>query len=146
MTFFRKATIAAALAATALATTTPAMARDYHRGNDNTAAVAIGAGILGLAVGAIVASSSNRDDRYSDQGYYADSYYGPAYTTSWSYRDGYYWDRDGRRHSRDEYQRYHQSHDRRDGNYRDNNRHDDRRDGDYRRGYDRSYSDQRRGY
>ncbi len=128
MNLFKKTAIAAGLAATALASTTPAMARDYHRGNDNTAAVAIGAGILGLAVGAIAASSSNRDDRCYDAGY-DNRYAGPAYVSGWSYRDGYYWDRNGGRHGRDEYQRYNRDH----------------RD-DYRRGYDRNREDYRRGY
>ena len=106
MSIFKKTALGAALAATALASTTPAMARDTHRGNDNTAAVAIGAGVIGLALGAIIASSdSGRDD-----GYYRTSYaYGPAYTAGWYYRDGYYWDRDGHRHSREEYSRYHRS-------------------------------------
>ena len=126
MNLFKKTAIAAGLAATALASTTPAMARDYHRGNDNTAAVAIGAGILGLAVGAIAASSSNHNDRYYD-----DRYAGPAYVSDWSYRDGYYWDRDGGRHGRDESQR------RGRGDY---NR------GDYGRGHDHDRGDYRRGY
>ncbi|HUD28476.1 MAG TPA: hypothetical protein VMQ93_06355 [Novosphingobium sp.] len=125
MNLFKKTALAAGLAATALATTTPAMAQDYRRGNDNTAAVAIGAGILGLAVGAIAASSNNRDDRYYDRG---DRYY----ASDWSYRDGYYWDRDGGRHGRDEYQRR-------------NNHRDDYRD-DHRRGYGRDRGDYRRGY
>lgn len=114
MNLFKKSVIAAGLAATAIVSTTPAMARDYHRGNDNTAAVAIGAGILGLAVGAIVASNSNdrRDDRYYDAG--------------WQYRDGYYWNGDGRRYSQGDYDRYRQN--------------------DRRRGYDRNYGDWRRGY
>jgi hypothetical protein len=93
MNVFKKSAIAAGLAATALVSTTPAMARDWHRGGNDTAAIAIGAGILGLAVGAIAASSS---DRHRD-GYY---------TSNWSYRDGYYWDSDGRRYSRDDYDRY----------------------------------------
>lgn len=123
MTIWKKTALAVGLTATALATTTPAMARDWHRNND-TAAVAIGAGIIGLAVGAIAASSS-RDDRYYDDRYYGG--YGAGYSRGWSYRDGYYWDRDGRRHSRDEYRRH----------YRD----DDRR-----RGYDHDRGDYRRGY
>lgn len=124
MTIFKKAALAVGLAATALATTTPAMARDWHRGNDNTAAVAVGAGILGLAVGAIAASSSRDNDRYYDARY-DDRYYG----SSWSYRDGYYWDRDGRRFSRGEYERYSRDHrdDQRRGYYGDR--------GDWRRGY-----------
>ncbi|WP_324696904.1 hypothetical protein ACLIMP_00795 [Novosphingobium aerophilum] len=126
MTFFRNATITAALAATALAGATPAMARDYHRGNDNTAAVAIGAGVIGLALGAIIASNSNDHDRDRDR-YYDSSYaYTPSYGSGWEYRDGWYWDRDGGRHSRDDYYR--------------NQR------GDYRRGYDHDRGDYRRGY
>lgn len=118
MNVFKKTALAAGLAATALASTTPAMARGYDRGND-TAAIAIGAGILGLAVGAIAASSSNRNNRYNDRYNAAD----------WSYRDGYYWDGNGGRHGRDEYQRY---------NQRDRD--------DYRRGYDHDRGYNRRGY
>jgi len=124
MTIFKKTALAVGLAATALATTTPAMARDWHRGGDNTAAVAIGAGILGLAVGAIAASSSRDHDRY-DNARYDDRYYG----SSWSYRDGYYWNGDGNRYSRGDYDRYNRDH-------RDNQRrgyYGDR--GDWRRGY-----------
>lgn len=124
MNLFKKTALAAGLAATALASTTPAMARDYHRGNDNTAAIAIGAGILGLAVGAIAASSNNHNDRYYDN-----RYEGRVYSSDWSYRDGYYWDRDGGRHGRDEYQRYN----------RDGGR-------DYRSGYGHDREDYRRGY
>lgn len=122
MNIFKKTIIATGLAATALASTTPAMARDWHRGHDNTAAVAIGAGILGLAVGAIAASSSH--DRYDN-----DRYYDAGYAPGWSYRDGSYWNGDGRRYSRDDYDRYHR-------NYRE----------DYRRGYDHDRGDWRRGY
>jgi hypothetical protein len=124
MTFFRNATIATALAATALASATPAMARDHYRNNDNTAAVAIGAGVIGVALGAILASNNNRD-RYRDDRYYGSSY-GSVYESNWQYRDGWYWDRDGGRHNRDDYDRYQR--------------------GDYRRGYDRDRGDFRRGY
>lgn len=124
MTFFRNATIATALAATALVSATPAMARDHYRNNDNTAAVAIGAGVIGVALGAILASNNDRD-RYRDDRYYGTSY-GSAYNSNWQYRDGWYWDRDGGRHSRDDYDRYQR--------------------GDYRRGYDRDRGDFRRGY
>ncbi|GFE74159.1 MULTISPECIES: hypothetical protein [Novosphingobium] len=126
MTFFRNAILASTLAATALATATPAMARDHYRHNDNTAAVAIGAGVIGLALGAIIASNNN-DDRYRDDRYYNTGYaYGPAYTSGWEYRDGWYWDRQGGRHSRNDYDRYQR--------------------GDYRRGYDHDRGDFRRGY
>lgn len=103
MNVFKKSALALGLAATAVVSTTPAMARDYRGGSDNTAAIAIGAGILGLAVGAIAASSNNRDrDRYDDR--YYDQRAG--YSSGWNYRDGSYWDRNGGRHSRDEYNRY----------------------------------------
>ncbi|MFC0205925.1 hypothetical protein [Novosphingobium soli] len=69
MNVFKKTAIAAGLAATAVAGVTPAMARDGYRDNDNTAAVAIGAGILGLAIGAIAASSDDDHDRYYDNRY-----------------------------------------------------------------------------
>jgi hypothetical protein len=136
MNLLKKTALAAGLAATALASTTPAMARDYHRGNDNTAAVAIGAGILGLAVGAIAASSNNRNDRYYDNDRY--------YASDWSYRDGYYWDGNGGRHDRDEYQRYNQGN-RGDYGRGDYGRGNQGRD-DYRRGYDHDRGDYRRGY
>lgn len=90
MTFFKKATLATVLAATSLTAASPAMAdsyREYHRGGDTTGA-AIAGGIIGLALGAIIVSSSNhRNDRYSNRG--------------WQYRDGYYWDRQGHRYDRD---------------------------------------------
>jgi len=92
MSILKKATLVTALAATGLATASPAMARDYygyHRGGDTTGA-AVAGGIIGLALGAIVASSINNHhdrDRYVDRG--------------WQYRDGYYWDRQGHRYDRD---------------------------------------------
>jgi len=71
MSMIRKGVLAATLAASALVSTaTPVMARDYYRRHDNTAAVAIGVGIIGLAVGAIAASSNNDDRRYYDDRYY----------------------------------------------------------------------------
>lgn len=126
MSIIKKTILGTALAASALAATTPAMARDYYRGHDNTAAVAIGAGVVGLALGAIIASSNDHDryrDRYYDSGYA----YGPAYNSGWYYRDGYYWDRDGRRYDRDDYYRHHRDDDRRRGYNHDR--------GDWRRGF-----------
>lgn len=72
----KKATLALALAASALATATPAMANPYYgnrhhnRGGD-TAGAAIVGGIIGIALGAIIASSSNnnRDRTYTDRRY-----------------------------------------------------------------------------
>lgn len=101
-TFFHKATLAAALAATVGLTAAPAEARDRyrHRGGGDDAAIAIGAGIVGLALGAAIAS--NRRDRYDD-GYYnydrryypRGSYNGyPAYRAypryNYLYRDDYH--------------------------------------------------------
>jgi hypothetical protein len=91
MSIFKKATLATVLAATALSAATPAMARPYygHRGSDNTGAVVAG-GIIGLALGAIIASSAN-NHRHDDYRYrYADR--------GWTWRDGYYWDGDGHRY------------------------------------------------
>lgn len=91
----RKAGLALALTATSLAVVTPASARDryyrHHRGGDDVA-IAIGAGILGLAVGAAIASSNDR--RYNDRYYHYDNgYYYPRYR-SYYYRrhhDRYYY-------------------------------------------------------
>lgn len=91
--FLKKTALGTALAATALASATPAMARDsYHRrDNGNVAGAAIAGGIIGLALGAIIASSDNdrdRDRRYRDydRRVYRDGYY-------YNGRDGYRYDR-----------------------------------------------------
>lgn len=121
--FFKKGVLAATLAATALVTTTPAMARDYHRGNNDDAAIAIGAGIVGLAIGAIIAGSNKRD-RYDDRYHVRDG---------WYYNDGYYYNRSGSRYTRDNWQRrYGDRYERRNRGY----------DRDYynRRGYNDGYS------
>ncbi len=73
---------AALMAAGSLAIAAPAEAHG-RRGGDNTA-VAIGAGVLGLAIGAAIASDDNRDVyvSYNDRGYYPrpyGGYYAPAY-------------------------------------------------------------------
>ena len=106
---------AAGLAASALTlTASPAEARDYYRGRGNdTAAIAVGAGIIGLAVGAAVASNSGRG--YG--GYYGGGgYYGrPGYYYR-SYPRGYYYDRYPPRYYRDYHgwdRRYDRSWDRR---------------------------------
>jgi hypothetical protein len=87
MNLFKKATIATALAATALTAASPAMARDYygyHHHGDSTGA-AIAGGMIGLALGAVIASAaSNHNHDYRNRG--------------WEYRDGYYWDREGHRY------------------------------------------------
>ena len=78
-----KTTVAAGLATLALAAT-PAQARDdYYRGHDRggeDAAIAIGAGVVGLALGAALASGNRDRDYYYDddydqpRGYYYRSY------------------------------------------------------------------------
>lgn len=94
MGIFKKATLATVLAATAITSASPAMADPYyggygHRRGGDTTGAAIAGGIIGLALGAIIASSatSHRNDHYADRG--------------WTWRDGYYWDRQGRRYDRD---------------------------------------------
>ncbi|KUR70277.1 hypothetical protein AQZ52_15600 [Novosphingobium fuchskuhlense] len=90
-TFAKKATLALALGATALASATPAMADPYYgggygsyrhhgRGGDGTGA-AIAGGIIGLALGAIIASAANSNhnrDRYDSRyrGQYQQPYRG----------------------------------------------------------------------
>jgi hypothetical protein len=104
LNIFGKTGLGIALAAMAAMVATPAQARRYDRGNDD-AAIAIGAGVVGLALGAAIASSGH-DRYYRDRGYYYDRPY---------YRDSYY------RYDRPRY-RY----DRRDYRYRDNYRYDRR--------------------
>ena len=70
-TLFKKAGLGCALAATALTAAAPADAqryRRYHRGGGDAAAGAIIGGIVGLGLGAAIASSNR--DRYYDRGYY----------------------------------------------------------------------------
>ena len=119
---FTRLGLGTVLAATALsAMSTPAAARPYYRDGGNDAAIAIGAGILGLAVGAAIADRD--DDRYYQRRGYA---YGNGYNNDgWYYRDGYYWDRDGRRYDRDEYNRYRGGYDGYNNGYRGD------RDGDW---------------
>ncbi len=82
MKLWKPGLVAAALAAGSMAMAVPAEAHG-RRGDD--AAVAIGAGVLGLAVGAAIASDRNSDVyvRYDNRpryygGYYG-GYYAPAY-------------------------------------------------------------------
>jgi hypothetical protein len=104
MNIVKKGILATTIAASALASTAaPALARDrYYGHHDNTAGVAIGAGILGLAVGAIVASDHNdrryRDSRYDDRRYYANDgryYRNDRYNDRSRYDDSGYWQRRG---------------------------------------------------
>lgn len=90
-----------ALGATTLAS--PAEARDRHRDRGDDAALAIGAGIIGLAVGAAIASNN---DRYYDGGYYGPrrGYAAYGYPRSYypAYPRGYYYDRAPRRFYRND--------------------------------------------
>jgi len=100
MSIIKKGILATTLAASALVSTaSPVMARDYYRRHDNTAAVAVGVGLIGLAVGAAVAANSNdryRDRRYDDRRYQS---YDGRYYDQGRYDDRYYqgrdWDRRG---------------------------------------------------
>lgn len=74
--------LGAALAACALTASAPATARDRY--GDDTAAVAIGAGVIGLAIGAALA---DRGDRY----YYDRDYYGSRRYVTVRDRPGYYY-------------------------------------------------------
>ncbi len=94
--------IGAAAAAGALLAATPAMARDRYRDGGNDAAIAIGAGVLGLAVGAALA---DRDDRY----YYDRDWYPSRRYVTVRGRPGYYYyyaDRPNRYYRDRYYSRY----------------------------------------
>lgn len=114
---FKRVSLAVALAATTLVASAPAEARGYRDRGGDDAAIAIGAGIIGLAVGAAIAS--DRGDRYyRDRRYYRANpnyYYYDDYPR---YRGHYY--RDSRRDYRRDYRRD-RNWDR--GRYRDSRRH-----------------------
>ena len=116
---FKRAALAVALTATSLSVVTTAEARDRYHDRGNDAAIAIGAGIVGLAVGALIA---DRDDR----NYYDRSYYPSRRYVTVRNRPGYYYYYDGypNRYYRDRYySRYYAPY--------------------YRERYARSYSDRR---
>jgi len=119
-----KTVIGATLGAVALAFASPAMARDHYRGDrgGDDAAIAIGAGLIGLAIGAAIASDN--DDRYYDRRYYGGYYGGGGYYYP-QYRGRYVY-RDYPRYDRRDYRRSYR-HDRHDYDRRDYRR-------DYRRG------------
>ena len=133
----KKLGLGAALAASALLAASPASARDHYRdrgGND--AAIAIGAGIIGLAIGAAIADYvtvrgypgyyyyyDGYPNRYYRDRYYS-RYYAPYYRERWSrgydrhfysrrdwHHDRRDWRRD-RRHDRREHRRDHRRYDR----------------------------------
>lgn len=87
-TVWKKAGLGIALAATALTAAAPAEAQRWggyrHRGGGDVAAGALLGGIVGLGIGAAVASSNR--DRYYDRGYYYDAPPPPRVV----YRERYY--------------------------------------------------------
>ncbi len=95
--FWKKTVLATGLAATALASAAPAEAQRYRRYRDrggDTAAGALIGGVIGLGLGAAIASSSrnryyDRGYNYDRRGYYDDrAYYAPPPRVY--YRDRYY--------------------------------------------------------
>lgn len=120
---FEKAALGAALVASAALATTPAEARDrhYNRGHDRTG-TAIAAGVVGLAIGAAIASGSRRGSYYND-GYYDSRYRGSNYYPQQSYYNynnyqrGYNYEnydrryRDGYRYER-KHRKWHRNHNR----------------------------------
>ncbi len=97
----RRAALAAALAVLGLAAATTAQARDRYRGGDgdDDAVIAIGAGLVGLAIGAALADRD--DDYYGDRRWrsnrryvqvngYDDYYYYYPNNPNRYYRDRYY--------------------------------------------------------
>jgi len=87
--YTKSAITAAALAAMTLVTT-PAEARGYHgggRGGDD-AAIAIGAGVVGIALGAALAS--DHGDYYDSGYYYPRGYYYNYYPRYRPYYNDYY--------------------------------------------------------
>lgn len=114
MTLFKKTLLGSALFATALASASPALADDYRyrrHGDGDTAGAAIVGGIVGLAIGALIASSGKNkhrcdgDRRYEDRrcyrrndGAYNDGYYNGNPQGGYYGNDGRYYGNDGRRY------------------------------------------------
>lgn len=76
-TILTKAGLSVAMAATALTVAAPADAqryRRYDRGGGDVATGAIIGGIVGLGLGAAIASSNRRDRYYDNRAYYDDGY------------------------------------------------------------------------
>ena len=96
---FHRAGIAAALTLGAMTVTPSAEAQSryyHHRGHGDATGAAIAGGVIGLALGAAIASSGHRD--YYDDGYYYGRprgyYYGYPRTYYYrSYPRYYYYDR-----------------------------------------------------
>ncbi len=90
MNLFRKTILSLALGAATLTTASPALADGWrgrhHGGGGDDAAIAIGAGVVGLALGAAIASSGRDDRRYDGDYYYEGDY--PRYRQYYYYREG----------------------------------------------------------
>ena len=110
MSNFKKITTGVLAGATLMVAASPAEAQyRYHRNRGDRTALAIGAGALGLAVGAAIASSNR--GHYGNRGYYGsrgyygrgsyDGYYGRPYAYGYG-NQGYY----GRHHGYGDGYRY----------------------------------------
>ena len=138
---FRGYGLAALLAMGSFTFASDAQAHDrrYHRGDGDAAAI-IGAGIVGLAVGALIADSNDR--HYYDRDYYR---YRRYVTVSGYPGYYYYYDRNPGRYYRDRYynRHYGRSYDRRYYDRRHYNRwergYNGRRDHRWTRGYERRH-------
>jgi hypothetical protein len=85
----KKAGLGVAMAATALTVAAPAEAQYYrHRDRGDATGAAIVGGIIGLGIGAAIASSNN--NRYYDRGYYNNGYIDRGYYDNRYYDRGYY--------------------------------------------------------
>lgn len=93
MKILRKAVMSLAIVAAVPIGAAPAEARDhyryYSRHHDDDAALAVSAGLVGLAIGAAIASDRSR--YYYDDGdyYYRDRYYRPRYRSYYYSYDSY---------------------------------------------------------
>lgn len=111
MTMLKKTLLGSALFATALTSASPALADDYRyrrHGDGDTAGAAIAGGIVGLAIGVLIASAGKNkhrcdgDRRYEDRRCYrrGDGAYNDGYYNSYPQQGGYY-DNDGRYYGND---------------------------------------------
>jgi len=132
MNAFKKIALGTALAATALGASAPASARGYYGHHGDDAGAAVIGGVIGLALGAAIASSNNHYDRYDGYNYRNGGWY-----DGYRYDNGAFYDRQGyRRYDRDSWQRRHHSDRDRDGYRGGYNQYDNRYQGN---GYNGGY-------